>query len=125
MTWTRLERRWAVRLFAAILPARPPLPPFAALDLTSFWATLHHTAPPLLHLGGRLAVWFLTWAPVLYVGRFRSLAGLPLAEPETYIARVAASRSFLVRQLLVTLKTLACLAYFADAQVRTIAGGAP
>lgn len=125
MTWSRAERAWAEALFAAILPARPPLPPVGTIDLAPFWATLDQAAPPLLHVGARLGVWYFTWTPFWFVHRLRRFGRLDADDREIFLTRAATSRSFLVRQMLLTLKTLVCLAYFSDPEVRRRVGCNP
>lgn len=92
--WLGFERRWRDDLADAALPGR-------AVDPAA-WDRFDAVAPPLLRWGFRAAVWALTWGPVL---RARAPLGrLPADERDRWLAEVAASRWFLVRQIAVAAK---------------------
>jgi len=119
-SWTRLERRWRDALLGALIPGAAPgaLPSLAQLDTTAFWDEVGGAAPPLLRFGLRVSVWGLTLAPLVMGGRRRLFPGLERAEQDAVLRRAAGSRSFLVRQLVVTLKAMACFAYFREERAR-------
>jgi hypothetical protein len=139
-SWTGLEQRWRDTLLAAMIPsarrepvvgtangelsargshaAAPELPGLAELNLEPFWSELERCAPPLLRLGLRVAVWALTWAPLLLLGRARTFGGLRRTDQDRLIDRATRSRWALLRQLALTLKVVACLAYFRDPAAR-------
>jgi hypothetical protein len=127
--WTRLERRWLAALCAALVPADAAgrLPGLAAVDTARFWTACARAAPPLLRFGLRASVWVLTLWPLVALGRPALLHRLSPARRDLVLARAAASRSWLVRQMVATVKLLACFAYFADPGVRARLepGGAP
>lgn len=110
--WTALERRWRDVALEAVMPG------FAEVDHGPFWAALDRAAPPLLRLGFRVAVWTVTWAPPLALGRLRTLPRLPPADRDRLLARLAGSRLYLARQLVTTLKLMACFAYLRAPAVR-------
>jgi hypothetical protein len=116
--WTRMERRWRDALLGAMIPARGVLPSAAALELDGFWRLYQETAPPLLRVGLRVAVWTLTLLAPFYARRARLFPGLPPVEQDRVLQRAAGSSSYLVRQLAMTLKLLACFAYLRDPRVR-------
>ena len=128
--WSARERRWRDALMAALIPVGPPndgrpeqdpagrLPGLAELDTTSFWADLDQAAPPLLRLGLRVAVWALTWMPLVLVGRLCTFPRLSPDAQDQLLSRAAASRWYLLRQLVTLLKALACFAYFREPAVR-------
>jgi hypothetical protein len=120
--WSLPEREVRDALFAAMIPGDPAsgLPPLAEIDLTAFWTELGRAAPLLLRLGLRATVWALAVLPVLVLGVPRSFVGLDDEARQQFLDRAAVSGSFLVRQMLLTLKTVACLAYLRDAKVRAI-----
>lgn len=120
--WTDPERRLRDALFAALLPGDPEsgLPSIAALDLRAFWEDLDRAAPPLLRFGLRGSVWALSLLPIVIVGVPRTFVGLDDEARQRFLDRAAGSGSFLVRQVLLTLKTVACLAYLRDPAVRAI-----
>ena len=107
-----------------MIPGDPAsgLPPLGSLDLSPFWEEIGRAAPPLLRLGLRGIVWALTLLPAAY-GHPRPFPALDEAARESVLARAAASRLYLVRQMVLTLKTLACMAYFRDPAVRVLVGG--
>ncbi len=125
MRWTAAERRWRDALCAALIPPGRALPGIAAVDTAPFWAEWERAAPPLLRFGARVAVWALTFAPLVVVGAPRLFPRLPRAAQERVLARAASSPSYLVRQLVVTLKLLACFAYLRDPSVRAALERAP
>lgn len=122
--WTAPERRLRDALLAAMIPGDPAsgLPPLAAIDLTSFWADLDRAAPTLLRLGLRASVWALAILPVVILRAPRTFEALAAREQQRFLKLAAASRFYLVRQIVLTLKTIACLAYMRDPKVRAIVG---
>jgi hypothetical protein len=124
-SWTGFERRWRDALFAAMIPSSQTcegaaIPGLIELDLTAFWEILERQAPPLLRLGLRASVWALTFAPLLVVGSPRLFSSLPEARRDLVLRRAAGSRLYLLRQLVTTIKALACLAYFTDERAREL-----
>ncbi len=118
--WTQLEFGWARALFEGMIPADEAAELVSGDEAASdtFWQTLRRSAPPLLGFGFRASVWILTWLPMLEGYGFKSFRRLERAKKDAFLARAANSRSFLVRQLVTTVKHLACMAYFGDAGVR-------
>ncbi len=124
--WSRLERRWCEALLAAVVPAAPGFPGLGALPLDGFWAALDGAAAPLLVLGLRAATWLLVLlGPLLWLGRPRLFTALGDADRDELLLRVAASRSYLVRQMATTLKAIACFAYLREPSVRAAVEAAP
>ena len=120
-SWTRTERRWRDALLAAMIPARAgqQLPGLQDLDTGPFWNEVGRTAPPLLRFALRLAVWALTWLPLLVLGRPRGFGALSRRDQDRMLQRVASSQSYLLRQLVQTLRVMACFAYFKAPEVRS------
>lgn len=120
--WTEPERRLRDALFDALLPGDPDsgLPALGSLDLHAFWEDLDRAAPPLLRFGLRAAVLALALLPLFILRVPRTFLGLDAAERQRFLERAATSTSFLVRQVLLTLKTVACLAYLRDPAVRAV-----
>lgn len=125
--WTSVERRWRDALLAALIPRseETDLPGLGELDLLPFWEVVDREAPSLLRLGLRIAVWSLTFAPILLIGTPRLFAKLDRARQDTMLNKAAASGSYLLRQLVTTLKTFACLAYLRDPMVRRLVSSRP
>ena len=94
------------------------LPGIGGLDLTAFWVRFRAAAPPLLRFGLRASVWTLTFLAPLLIGRIRLFSWLPPADRDEALRRAAVHRSYYVRQLTLTIKLIACLAYFRDSAPR-------
>ncbi|MBI2393327.1 MAG: hypothetical protein HYV09_27335 [Deltaproteobacteria bacterium] len=114
-----LERGWAEQLFAAIVATGGDdgLPSFASVDRSTFWRCFEEAPSPLVRAGLRPMVHTLTFLPVVS-GFGKPFFLLSPDERERFLAQAASSRRMFVRQALVTLKTLACFAYFDDPAVR-------
>lgn len=97
--WLRFERRRLGVLIAAILPHATLGPEDGDPE---FWAELEDSAPLILRAGLRVAAWTL--------GSWLSL--WPREERAQRLAPLAGSRSYLVRQLVLSAKLVACFAYF-------------
>lgn len=118
--WSAREWIWARALLGAMIPApvdasRPGL---ADLDLTLFAAQFQRRASLALRCGLRLAVWTLTWLALLCPGGGKPFHRLDTARQDRFLEQAAASRLYLVRQLVVTLRSVAMFAYFRDPAVR-------
>ena len=118
--WTALERRWRDALCAAMIPHAEggALPGVGAVDAEQFWSEYERAAPELLRFGFRASVWALTWAPPLLLGKPKTFGQLKPADRDRVLERVARSRFYLIRQLPLTVKLLACFAYLRDDDVR-------
>jgi hypothetical protein len=116
--WTGAERRARDALLRAMIPGGHGCPPLASLDLRSFWQVFGEVAPPFLRFGLRASVWILTIVAPWLIGRVRPFLFLNAADRDRAITAASRSRSYLVRQCALTLKTIACLAYFRDPDVR-------
>lgn len=116
MSWFSFEERWRDQILATALPARGMRPGWADLDQGEFWHEYDRSAPILLRLGFRLAVWFVVAVALLTRGRrFSCMNG---GARDALLVEVANSRWYLVRQLAMTLKLVACLSYFKQPEVR-------
>jgi hypothetical protein len=120
MRLTRLEDRWAEAAMGAIFPgsAEGGLRDIRAMDLCPFLHQLMRSVPFQAALGLRMAVWLVALAPLFVVGRFATIVGLAVADRERVVARLFASRSYVVRSLVLILKTMGALLYAGDGAVR-------
>ena len=123
------ERAWAEALFVAILPAgeQDGLPPFVhplTGERATFWRCFDEAPAPLVRAGLRPMLYTLTFLPVIK-GFGKPFFQLDRDEQERFLAVAAADRRYFVRQALVTLKTLACFAYFEEPDVRARFDQAP
>lgn len=98
-------------------------PGLGDVPLDGFWRTLERCAPPLLRFGFRVSIWLVTFAPIVWGPAPRRFGRLTPPDRDRVLARLAASRFALVRQVVATIKALACLAYFTDPAVRAAVMG--
>jgi len=118
--WTGMERRWRDTLLDAMIPSIPAsrMPGINSLDLSSFWVEYLERAPFLLRAGFRLAVWIMTFLPILTFFSSKPFHQLTPDQRDAFLIRASSSNSYLVRQLATTIKLIASLAYFHDPIVR-------
>lgn len=121
MKLMRFERRWAVASMEAIFPGSSDmgLSDMGAMNVDGFLRELMATLPFRAALGLRLSVWLVALAPLFVAFRFATIARLRLEDRERVIATLAASESYVVRSLVLILKTMGALLYAADNGVRT------
>lgn len=114
------ERAWAEALFAALLgPVEEHgLPAFADVDKASFYRAIDAAPGPAFAPGLRGMVWALTFAPALDPRFGKPFHALDPEARLRCVDALAASDAYPVRQMLSTLKILACFAYYEDARVR-------
>lgn len=114
------ERRWAEALFAAILGPLEDhgLPAFASIDLASFYEAIDRAPGPMFAPGLRAMVAALTFWPLTHPRFRRPFHALDARARLDCVEAMAASEAYVTRQMLTTLKMLACFAYFENAAVR-------
>ncbi len=83
------------------------------------------TVPLQAALGLRLAIWAVTWLPVLFVGRLAAADGLTPEVRRLYLARWAESRVYLVREAFYLLKAIALMGWGSQDSVRARIGVEP
>jgi hypothetical protein len=118
---TSFERRWVRAILDTIFPRanRGALPLGAVdLDIDGFFDGLFAQAPFESSLGLRAAIWFLALAPLFVIGRFATFAGLTVEDRERVYLKLAASRIYVVRSLVIALKAIGSLLYCGDPTVR-------
>ncbi len=116
--WLAFERRWCQALLEAMIPSGERQPGIAAVDMAPFWPRFQAAAPPLLRHGLRASVWLLTWLPLIWPGCWRTFGGLNDERRDRFLVAVAGSRFFLLRQVVLAVKLVACLAGFHGPAVR-------
>lgn len=116
---TAVERGWAEALFGAIVATGGDdgLPPFEQIDREAMWRGFEEATAPLVRAGLRPMLHTLTFLPVVS-GYGRPFFQLSSEERARFLGQIDGDRRYFVRQSLVTLKTLACFAYFDDPRVR-------
>jgi hypothetical protein len=132
MGFARLERRWLVTVFDAILPdgAVAGLPGASRAPLDRFLEDFGAAAPTRMLWGVRLALWFVMFlAPFVTLRRPRTFLGLEGEDRLRVLRELRTSRWYVVRELPVLLKSIACLGHcgLPDVQKRIgmEAGGEP
>lgn len=118
---TSFERRWLRAILDTIFPSsdRGALPLGAAdLDIDGFFDELFAQAPFESSLGLRVAIWILALAPLFVIAKPRSFAGLSVEDRERVYSKLAASRIYVVRSLVIALKAIGSLLYCGDPTVR-------
>jgi len=123
---TRIEKRWAEVIFAAILaPEVAGLPGFDRVDRTAFWRAVDDRTGELFGHGLRAMVALVTFLPVADRRHRRPLFALDHDARRALVAELAADPRFAVRQAIVALKMLAGMAYLDDPVVRARFTGEP
>jgi hypothetical protein len=110
----RFERRWLVRVFETLLPsgADPRLPVGAAdVPMGRFVDDLAARAPLAFLCGLRAGLWLLMLAPPFVLRRPRSFLGLAPDDRLALLERLRQSRVYLVRELALLFKIVACLGF--------------
>lgn len=120
MKLTRLEHRWAEVAMGTIFPgsAETGLRDIRAMDVRTFLRQLMRSVPFQAALGLRMAVWLVALAPLFVLGKLTTIAGLGVADRERVVARLVVSKSYVVRSLVLILKTMGALLYAGDGAVR-------
>ncbi len=119
-SWMGFERNWGEAVLTAMIPGGES-PGLNTKSLQWFWDEFDKSAPTLLKLGLRLSVWFVTFAAILSTGTVFHRAS---EKERDQVLRRLSDGAYLSRQLIVSLKVVATLAYFGDAQVRARFPGA-
>lgn len=117
MRLTRLEKRWMLTVFDAILPPGE-LPGARDLPLDRFLDAVLQRAPFRFALGLRAALWMVLLCPLLVIGRPRTFLGLSVVDRERVLTRLGQSRLYAVRELPNLLKMVACLGWGSHPEVR-------
>ncbi len=107
------EQRWLESIFVTILPEGiEGLPGAAKVEWRPFLDDFAAVAPARMFLGLRGALWLVALlAPLLVLHRPRTFMGLAADQRLRVLQGLRESRFYLVRELPVLLKSIACLAY--------------
>ena len=106
-------------MLGAMLPASEHVPGYGAADLSLFWMRYPDAAPPLLKLGLRAAVWWVSlWC---FARHWASPVSVSAQQRDQLLADLSSSRFYLNRQLMLVLKLIATMALFTDSQARLAA----
>lgn len=121
LTLGRGSRERVRNVAAAVVPAGadPQLPRGAGSDeVVGVVALQIERAPLQAGLGFRAAFSFVHMAPLLILGRPRTLKRLSPADADRYMQRLESHRSYLVRQTFLLVKTAVAIAYMGQGDQR-------
>jgi hypothetical protein len=120
MKLARFEERWAEAAMGAIFPGAPGdgFGDIRGMDLRGFLRQVVAIVPTQAAVGLRVAVWLCALAPLFVIGKLSTLSGLAEADRERVVVRLAASRLYAIRSLVLILKTIGALLYAGDDAVR-------
>ncbi|HEY8089042.1 MAG TPA: hypothetical protein VIF09_14385 [Polyangiaceae bacterium] len=120
MKLARFEDRWAEAAMGAIFPGSTEagLRDIRAMDVSGFLRQVMACVPFQAAFGLRAAVWLVALAPLFVLGRLATIAGLGVADRERLVQVLSTSRSYVVRSLVMILKTMGALLYAGDDAVR-------
>ena len=121
-----VERRIVRAIMEALLPAGGDEQfPLSALDTGAeeMFQEMLLYLPAMTGLGLRAALWLIELGgPLLGLKKRARFSRLSLEEGEQCLAALAKSKTYLVRQFVLLLKSVACLAWCGDPRVRTALG---
>jgi hypothetical protein len=108
------ERRWAVGIAEAILPATdtssgPPKP--ADLPMERFVDAFFRRTPVESALGVRAAVWAITLAPLVWRAKGKPFGRLSLQDQQECLEAFQASPIYFARELPTLLKIVTCMGW--------------
>lgn len=119
------ERRWFRLIAESVFPgnADARLTMGAGdLPLERFLIGIWRRAPLQMRLALRAALWIVTLSPLLVIGCWRCFPSLTPAERLTHLRKLAQSRTYLLRELPLLLKTVICMAVCGHPRLQRQAG---
>ncbi len=99
--------------------------PDVALAVAAFLDGYLRRVPRPSAIGLRLAVWALTWMPLLFIGVPLPVDALSPAARARYLDRWASARTYFVREAFYLLKAIALMGWGAQPDVRARLGLGP
>jgi hypothetical protein len=128
MRLTGFENAWAGAALGAMFPGSGDagLHGIGAMDVAGFLRAMMRRLPLRAALGLRAAVWIAALAPLFELGRVTTITRLKASDRERLVVRLVKSRLYVVRSLIMVLKTFGALLYAGDASVRArLTAGSP
>jgi len=126
MKISRMEEGWVEAIMSALIPpGGDDRYPLSALDTgaVEIYREMLLYLPRLTGLGLRAAVVMIEfWGPWLGLGKVSRFSRLGPEEKEECLVRLSQKDAWLVRQLVLLLKSVACLAWCGDQRVRAALG---
>ncbi len=120
MKLARFENAWAQSILGAIFPGSRDAG-FAAIgrmDVRGFLGQIMGSVPLKAQFGLRVAVWVIALSPLFVVRRFATLRGIEPEERERVVSALSASRWYLLRSLVMMMKTFGAMLYAGDNRIR-------
>jgi len=114
MTLFGFERNWLLVIFETVVPSGADARmPEGAKDapMDRFVDDLMASAPLHFCLGLRACIWILTLSPVFVLGRFATFASLAPESRLALLRRFSASPNYVIREMPLLFKTVACLGF--------------
>ncbi|MDP2313705.1 MAG: hypothetical protein Q8P41_12415 [Pseudomonadota bacterium] len=108
---TAIEKRWAECIFAAVMPVAASPLAAAGPDTTMFWRCMSTGAPTFLP-GLRSMVLAIVLLPLFDRRFLRPFPMLSADQREAFLVALDGDQAYLSRQLVATVKILACFARF-------------
>ena len=119
MQLSSIERRWAHAAFETIFPGTEGgFVSIERMDLDGYLRELCTRVPFKAALGLRVGIWIVALAPLFLLGRLATIVSLAKADREAIVARLLASKAYVVRQLVFVLKSMGAMLYAAHPAVR-------
>ncbi|RME04124.1 MAG: hypothetical protein D6812_04555 [Deltaproteobacteria bacterium] len=121
MKFFSFERRWLLEIFEAILPGETnDRLELGARDLpmVAFLEDFLEHAPWRMRAGLRGALWVVQFSPLFLLGRPTLFTRLSNDEGARCLTRLGEHRAYLLRELPVLLKMVACMGFCAHPEVQ-------
>jgi hypothetical protein len=120
MKLTGLENTWAEAALGTIFPGSiaEGLADIGGMDVRGHMSEVMARAPFNVAFGLRVAIWLVALAPLFVIGRAATITRIGAVDRERVIASLIASKYYLLRSLLMVLKTIGALLYAGDDGVR-------
>jgi len=125
VTLYEFERRWLLVVFETVVPSGVDEGmPLGAKDapMGRFVDDLFRRAPAHFCLGLRACLWVVMFAPPFVLGRLATFVGLREQERLELLAVMGRSDAYLVREMPLLFKTIACLGFCGLPEVQTKVG---
>ena len=114
MTLSGFEKRWLLVIFETLVPSGADerfLEGAKDAPMDRFVDDLLSHAPLHFCLGVRACLWILTLSPVVVLGHLGTFGSLAPAERIALLKRFSASPNYVVREMPLLFKTVACLGF--------------
>ena len=128
MTLFGFERRMLLVIFETVVPSgvNPNFPKGARdVPMDRFLRDLLAHAPMHFCLGLRACLWIVMLAPLFVFGRLATFASLEPEERLVLLRRFAASPNYVIREMPLLFKTVACLGFCGLPDVQSALGIQP